>query len=207
MIAVLLGTGTEVGKTTIAAAWLRSAAGRARGWKPVETGGDSDQRKLAEACGHLLPAEWTLPEPVSPHRAARLAGVEIDLEALAGKAARLASATGLLIVETAGGMLTPLTDAGATNTELTALLGPERVILVARDRLGVLHDVGACLRVAHAMNLAIDLVVLTQDRRAATSGLENAAELERLHRVPVLRGDLDETDRLGDELCTRFGPR
>ena len=89
---VVLGTGTGVGKTHVSAA-LVGAAARARlrvaGLKPVETGvgvdaEGTDAAVLSRAAGvfHVKHSLYGLPDPVSPHLAARRAHVRIDLGTL-----------------------------------------------------------------------------------------------------------------------------
>ena len=83
---VIAGTGTGIGKTTVAAALLQQA--RAAGYfglglKPVESGfvaSSSDAATLGAACHHAVPPLYALREPLSPHRAAEMEGVQIDLE-------------------------------------------------------------------------------------------------------------------------------
>lgn len=199
MIVFVVGTGTEVGKTTFTTSWLRAlrASGiDAVGWKPVETGADDDQRALAAASGRSLPARHAYPTPVSPHRSARLAGARIDLQALAAEARTLASGCEVLVVETAGGLFSPLDDEGGTNAELVRAIDGSKTILVAANRLGVLHDVEACVRGAGAGGWALDVVVantmleLLDDESVAT----NVEDLRARTRAPVLAfdGELDE---------------
>ena len=84
---VVVGTGTEVGKTHVACALLHALGARkeeAIGLKPVETGVDGsrgDAWRLGSVAG--MPAvtqRYAFGEPVSPHLAARRAGTEIAIE-------------------------------------------------------------------------------------------------------------------------------
>ena len=77
------GTDTDVGKTVVSAA-LTLGLG-AYYWKPVQAGTDpsTDTRDVrawtALPDDHFLPEAYTLREPMSPHAAAELEGVEVDL--------------------------------------------------------------------------------------------------------------------------------
>ncbi len=85
----ITGTDTEIGKTHATCALLATAAQqglRAIGLKPVAAGTDAtgqndDVVSLMAASNVALPERtinpWLLKEPLSPHIAARLAGIEI----------------------------------------------------------------------------------------------------------------------------------
>ena len=146
------GTDTEVGKTVVAgciAAAVRASGERVAVFKPVVTGLDEpaapgwprDHELLAAAAG--VAPEAVTPHrfgpPVSPHLAAELAGVELELDALvlaAGAAAAEAGAE-LLIAEGVGGLLVPLT-AEHTIRDLAVALGLPLAI-AARPGLGTIN--------------------------------------------------------------------
>jgi dethiobiotin synthetase len=198
---VIAGTGTEIGKTHVAAALL-SAWGRTHrvvGYKPIETGvrpsrrgggphPGEDAQALEEASTfHVKHRAFGLryPDPVSPHLAARRAGQRIDLERIARQATALAQVADGLVVELAGGLFTPI-GAGVFNADLVLRLRPHDVLLVAPDRLGVLHDVGATLLAARAMGLEVRGVVLSAPAKRDASTDTNAAEIARAVGAPVL---------------------
>jgi len=132
---VVVGTDTGVGKTVFSAT-LAGALG-AYYWKPVQAGlgEETDSQTVARLSG--LPAERILPEafrlrtPASPHLAARLDGVAIDPAALTPPDARP------LVVETAGGVMVPLT----LDTTFADVLARWDLpaILVARTCLGTIN--------------------------------------------------------------------
>lgn len=204
MIIAITGTGTGVGKTTLAVAIVRHlrTRGRVGGWKPVETGGDADGRALSRAAGSDAGPTITLRTPVAPSVAARIEGRRIDLDALAAEGRQRASGVDRLVVEVPGGLYSPLDGEGRTNAELLRLLAPERVVLVASNRLGVLHDVEACRRAMLADGLRLDVVVLT-GRAADESVATNARELaRRMSVVRVPRVDaVDELEGWLDGSC------
>lgn len=177
----LAGTGTGVGKTTLA---QRLLAARPRlAWKPIETGGLEDAHALA-AHAPLHPTLYALPDPISPHLAARRAGTSIDLAQVAGRVP-----PGPWLLETAGGLFTPLDDDGRTNLDLVRCVGATSLWLVARNRLGVLHDVLATTRAAAAEGRAIDAIVLVTFGPPDASTSTNLGELRRLVKAPVLTPD------------------
>jgi dethiobiotin synthetase len=200
MGAVLLvcGTGTEVGKTHFSVALLKRA-GRDRsvlGFKPVESGCrawavGSDHTALADASTfHVkhLP-EYCLVEPVSPHLAARREGRKIDVAQLVARVAELSDGPDLLLVETAGGLFSPLNDS-ALNADLARDLQRQlpqaRTLLIAPDRLGVLHDLGATIRAALVADVKLDGIVLSSPASADASTGANAAELPHFVSLRLL---------------------
>lgn len=146
------GTDTGVGKTLVSAALTRALAARGLRvavMKPIASGCDptpdglrnSDALALMAAANVPAPYETVNPycflPPVSPHIAAREAGIEVDLAVLRSRLDALASASDCVIVEGAGGWLAPIGDT-ATMADLAAALSLP-VLLVVGLRLGCLN--------------------------------------------------------------------
>jgi dethiobiotin synthetase len=118
---VIVGTGTDVGKTVVAAVVLARYGAELplAYWKPVATGArDGRDAATVEALAgdrvEILPESYLFPEPLSPHLAARLAGARIDPARLLADFDRHRAAGGrALVIETAGGLLVPLLEGGA----------------------------------------------------------------------------------------------
>jgi dethiobiotin synthetase len=191
---VVTGTGTGIGKTHFAEAlllaWQRRAP-RVAGWKPVESGVAhagplTDAERLRRASTfHVKQAPHAFPEPLSPHLAARLHGVILRAEDLLPPIARLRAEADVVVVELPGGLFTPIA-AHLLNAELAARMSPDAVLLVAPDRLGVLHDVTAAVRASRTVPLALaGIVLVAPDLPDASTG-SNAAELGDLAEPPVL---------------------
>jgi dethiobiotin synthetase len=186
-LVVVAGTGTEIGKTHFSVALLAALAdkgGRISGIKPVETGlagpGPSDAQRLEDASSfHVKHRTYRFGEGVSPHLAARHEAIGIDIGDIADGVSRLRDQVDVLLVELAGGLFTPLSET-TVNADLARALGPELLVLVAPDRLGVLHDVIATVRAAATVPLGVSGVLLMAAERADTSAGQNAAELQRL---------------------------
>ncbi len=109
----VLGTGTGVGKTHVAARIARawSAAGPVVYRKPFQTGVASAEDPEADApvvrgAGITVETGVLLREPLSPLAAAQAEGLTLDLAALAAWATR--PAEGRLLLEPAGGVMVPL---------------------------------------------------------------------------------------------------
>jgi len=146
------GTDTGVGKTLISAALLHSLAAhypRVVGMKPVAAGTELVNGVQANDDVLALRAASTvqvdpaldnpvlLPDPVSPHIAARRAGVQITVAQLVGAYQALRLQADAVVVEGAGGFLVPLSDTETGADLARALALP--VVLVVGLRLGCLN--------------------------------------------------------------------
>ena len=183
----VIGTGTGVGKTHFSVALLHALSLQGRsavGLKPVESGlgtEESDAARLAGASTfhvkHVAPYRFA--DAVSPHLAARRAGVEITPARIVDWVAECAAPW--TIIETAGGLLSPLAPS-ITNLDLLQMLAPDLIVLVGVDRLGTLHDVAACLLAlaSDPATLPNPTVVLQSPEVADTSSGTNAEELVAL---------------------------
>jgi dethiobiotin synthetase len=208
-LVVVGGTGTGVGKTHVACALLRAWCAERPGvvgWKPVETGASTppgpDQAALAAAGAFHVKPSATYPDPVSPHLAARRAGARIDVEELVRHAQELRREAPGVVLELAGGLFSPLTD-DLLNADFASRLAPTVLLLVAPDRLGVLHDVLATTRAARAAGLAPSGVLLSAPEAPDASTGTNADELAWFTDLPVLAA-LPRAP--ADELAPRLKP-
>jgi dethiobiotin synthetase len=186
-LVVVSGTGTGIGKTHFSEAILKATARlglRALGLKPIETGvaeataSDADRLDHASTFHVQLPGYY-FAEPISPHLAAREAGQPIEIAPVVASVRAALEDADVVVVELPGGLFTPLAD-DVVNADLAFALTPDRMILVATDRLGVLHDVLAATRAAAALPLPVDTIVLMPPVERDASTGRNALELLRL---------------------------
>lgn len=185
---VVTGTGTGVGKTYISGQILSALSGqglRCLGLKPAETGfvdpAASDAEHLATHARHArVQPHFVSVVPQSPHRVARAVGVTLEARDLASWVHSQVELhePEVALVETAGGLCTPLNDS-ETNLELVAALEPCVFVLVAADRLGALHDVLSASRAARASFRPPDVICLNP-LGGWDAGLDNPNELRRL---------------------------
>lgn len=164
------GTGTEVGKTVVAAAIARTVADSGRRvavFKPCVTGLEEevepDHALLRRAAGSDQSdaeiAPYRYGPPASPHLAAAMAGEEIDRERLL-EAARTAAAGGdFLVCEGVGGLLVPLAP-GYLVRDLAVDLGYPMVV-AASPGLGTINHTLLTVESARAAGLDVASVVLT----------------------------------------------
>ncbi|MGN6558449.1 MAG: dethiobiotin synthase [Solirubrobacterales bacterium] len=163
------GTGTEVGKTVVAAAIARTLASegqRVRVFKPAVTGleeeGETDHALLRRASGSQQSDEEIAPycydPPASPHLAAALAGEEIDPARLLEAAQAAAADADTLVCEGVGGLLVPLSPTYLVR-DLAADLGYPLVI-VASPGLGTINHTLLTIEATRTASLNVAAVVL-----------------------------------------------
>jgi dethiobiotin synthetase len=151
---VVAGTGTEVGKTWVAAAVARRLVARgvrvaarkpAQSFHPDDPTTDADE--LAAATGEdplvVCPAHRRYPVPMAPPMAAEVLGAPPILIAdLAAEVAAswTAAPADVGMVELAGGVRSPAAEDG-DGVDLIAAVGPDVVLVVADAGLGTINSV------------------------------------------------------------------
>ena len=164
------GTGTEVGKTIVAAVFARTLAAEGKAvavFKPAVTGleeeGEPDHALLRRAAGSDQSADEIAPyrygPPASPHLAAEMAGEQIEPERLLAAARGAATGSDVLVCEGVGGLLVPLAP-GYLVRDLVVDLGLPLVV-AASPGLGMINHTLLTLEAARAAGLGVRLVVLT----------------------------------------------
>jgi malonyl-CoA O-methyltransferase len=189
------GTDTGIGKTVVAAAIMsryRDVASL-RYWKPIQTGieEDDDTKTVAELCecgpARILDKGVRLPRPLSPHLAATLSGVQIDLDALIETVAA-EERSDRWVVEGAGGFLVPI-NGEALMSDLIAQLGLP-VVVVARSSLGTINHTLLTLEALRLRAIPVVGVVMTGEKNT-----ENRRAIEHYGHVAVL-GELPRLEPL-----------
>jgi dethiobiotin synthetase len=168
------GTDTGIGKT-ITSAWL-CKHWQADYWKPVQSGleGGSDSEWIARLSGCAIHREtYRLSQPLSPHQAADIDGVKIQLSDFVLPHAER------LVVEGAGGCLVPL-NWRETMLDLMKQLG-SCALLVARSGLGTINHTTLSLRALKAAGVPVLGVVMVGETNPA-----NREAIEHFGEVPVL---------------------
>jgi dethiobiotin synthetase len=200
------GTGTEVGKTVVAAAIAHAA--RARGdrvavFKPAVSGLDDhplspevwesahdlpDHALLRLAAGspqgdeHVAPYRYG--PAVSPHLGAEMAGERIDPDRLRGAALAATEDADLLVCEGVGGFLVPLTPDYLVRDLAQDLALP--VVVVASPGLGTINHTLLTIQSVRAAGLEVAAVVLTPwPSEPSEMELSNLETIARLGSVAV----------------------
>jgi dethiobiotin synthetase len=166
---LITGTDTGIGKTTVAcgiAAALQRRGRRVGVFKPAETGcqvdaagalhpADAARLKFFAACAADLAmiCPYTFQEPLAPWVAAQRRGLTIDMERIITSYEHIAAEHDVTLVETAGGLLVPLT-ATESFADLARRLGIGVVVVVA-SRLGAINHALLTVRYAQSIGLRI----------------------------------------------------
>lgn len=198
-IVVVTGTDTEIGKTMVTAGIARAL--RERGVdvvaiKPVESGTEpepqpsEDGTTLAAATGQSEPSQALvrLREPLAPPVAADIDGVSLDMAAWCDTIREYAARADIVLVEGAGGLLSPLTWQ-ATARELAQELDASTLV-VASDKLGTLNHTMLVLETLDAAEIPVCGVVFSAPQIPDTSTGRNAQTLrdfldfERVAELP-----------------------
>lgn len=193
--------GTEIGKTYVSArlleAWRREGR-QVHAIKPVMSGfgedalSESDAGQLLRACGLAAGAETVsqiclhrFEAPLAPNVAMRQSGVMQDYDAILAFAQAHLSKTcaDRVIVEGAGGIMSPLTD-DALQIDFAADLGLP-VILVAAPYLGAVSHTLTAIDALHARGLVIDRLIVSQPDRASPPPVSLAEEVLLFRRLPI----------------------
>lgn len=174
---VITGTGTDVGKTYFGCLFAEYATSRGldtHALKPVESGCDGsfveDGQRLAMATGQAWPtaAYLRLLAPLAPCVAADLEAIQLDPKVWVAAIKESSPSHDLTLVETAGGLLSPLAWDFDT-THLAHELGAN-CIVVAANRLGCIHEIRSVLAVLRHEKIGIDAVILNSLGADQSSG-------------------------------------
>jgi dethiobiotin synthetase len=147
---IIAGIGTEIGKTVCSA--IITKALQADYWKPVQAGnltdGDAYWVQQWVPGTQVFPSTYALNHPLSPHTAAELDGVSIEIGAFF-----LPETTNNLVIELAGGIMVPLNNE-QTNLDLIQHLGLP-VILVSKNYLGSINHTLLTYEILKSRNISM----------------------------------------------------
>lgn len=176
---VITGTDTGIGKTVFSAA-LAGALNRPY-WKPIQSGleEETDSEAIARLAGvPVLPEGYRLVTPASPHLAAEIDGVTIDVQALTPP-------EGPLIVEGAGGALVPVTRSLLYADLFARWQIP--VILCARTGLGTINHSLMTIEALKSRNVPIHGIAFLGDAVEDSEAIiATLGGVRRLGRLPIV---------------------
>jgi len=175
----IVGIDTEVGKTIVSA--IVTEALQADYWKLVQAGDlhqlDSDTVKslVSNSKTKFHKERYLLTEPMSPHAAASIDGVKIEVSDF-----ELPKTENTLVVEGAGGLMVPINEKGDMVVDLMANLVDE-VILVSKNYLGSINHTLMSIVVLKQKGVKIKGIIFNGE-----SNPESERIIEKLGGVKVI---------------------
>ncbi len=161
---VVLGTDTEAGKTTLCALLLAAFPERLVYWKPLQTGlPDSDTVVRLVPSAVCYPALAAFNDPVAPVLAARREGKELPGPEEIARAVPQPPPGRILLIETFGGPLSPLTDS-TLQIDFLRLLADAAFVVVTPSRVGAVGRVLQTVRAVESHGPLVRAVVLLGPR-------------------------------------------
>ncbi len=163
----ITGIGTDVGKT-IASAIITEAL-QADYWKPIQAGdlNKSDSHKISYYISNsksiIHPNSYALQTPASPHYAASLDNVVIDIKKI-----KEPKTQNHLVIEGAGGILVPLNE----KDTIIDLIQPDyKVIIISRHYLGSINHTLMTIEALRNRKITIAGILFNGDENLATESI------------------------------------
>lgn len=193
---LVTGTDTGVGKTWVAcglAHAIRHAGRSVTAVKAVETGCEDrpapteDGVRLAAATGQTAPtrALRRFRAPIAPAPAADLEGLTLNLDELAAEIGAATGTSQLLLLEGAGGLLSPL--GWDWNAVDLAQAFQATALVVASDRLGSINHTLLTLSALDLAGVRVAAIVLSAPAAADASTGSNGPAIARLSGIDRVR--------------------
>lgn len=177
----ITGISTEVGKT-IASAIVTEAL-KADYWKPIQAGeldfsdAHKVERLISNTKTEIHPNSYALQTPMSPHAAAEIDKIKIDLNDI-----KEPQTDNHLVIEGAGGLLVPLND---TQTILDIIKPDYKVVVVSRHYLGSINHTLLTVKVLKDKGFDVSLLFSGEEH------LSTEEIIKKMTGVPVI-GRIDE---------------
>lgn len=175
------GIGTEVGKTVVSA--ILTEALEADYWKPIQSGDLdwSDTMKVQSWISNkktiFHPEAYRLQTPMSPHAAAVIDGLMIDLQQVI-----LPKTDNFLLVEGAGGLFVPLNDQDCIIDLIQQLQLP--VVLVSRHYLGSINHTLLSIEALRHREIPIAALIFSgKEHHPTESIIEKMSGMKALCRI------------------------
>ena len=160
----ITGIGTDVGKTIVSA--IVTQALEADYWKPIQAGDidNSDSHKIKSKVKNkkskVHPNAYCLNTPASPHYAAAIDGITIDLKKIIEPITK-----NHLVIEGAGGLLVPLNDTDC----IVDLIQPDyKVNEVSRHYLGSINHTLMTFEILKNRNINVAGIIFSGDENKAS---------------------------------------
>jgi dethiobiotin synthetase len=179
----ITGISTEVGKTVAAA--IITEALQADYWKPIQAGelNNSDTHKVKRLISNSKSVfhenSYALKTPMSPHAAAEIEGITIDLKKII-----VPKTKNHVVIEGAGGLLVPLNN---SETILDIIKPNYKVIVVSRHYLGSINHTLLTIKLLQEKGFDI-AIIFSGDAHKTTEDIiikmTNVSVIGRINEEP-----------------------
>lgn len=175
----ITGISTEVGKTLISA--IVTEALKADYWKPIQAGelDYSDTHKVKELISNeetkFHKNSYALKTPMSPHAAAEIDEVEIDLNTIITP-----NTKNNLVIEGAGGLLVPL---NSSSTILDIIKPEYKVIVVSRHYLGSINHSLLTIKLLQEKGYNVAVIFSGNEHKSTESIIQKMTGVKVIGRV------------------------
>ncbi|WP_026704704.1 dethiobiotin synthase [Flavobacterium soli] len=160
----ITGISTDVGKTITSA--IITEALEADYWKPVQAGdlNNSDSQKVKSQISNpksqFFENSYALQTPASPHLAAEIDGITIDLKNI-----KEPETNNHLVIEGAGGIFVPL---NTTETIIDLIQPDYKVIVVSRHYLGSINHTLLTIEALQSRKINIAGIIFNGDENKSS---------------------------------------
>ena len=175
---ILCGTDTDIGKTLISAFLVRGL--NSFYWKPIQSGSlnETDSQTVSRISGvskeKIIKESYMFKSPVSPHWAA-----EIDHKYIDKRSLNLPIINESLIIETAGGLMVPLTRDFLQIDQIKIWNLP--VVIVCRSSLGTLNHTLLSIEALKKRDIKILGLIINGKKHA-----DNPKTLREFSGLPII---------------------
>ncbi|GAA4953797.1 dethiobiotin synthase [Algibacter agarivorans] len=175
----ITGISTDVGKTVASA--IITEALEADYWKPVQAGelDNCDTKKVKRLVSNskskFHPNAYALKTPMSPHGAADIDGIEIDIKKI-----KAPKTNNHLVIEGAGGLLVPLNN----KDTVFNLIKPEyKVIVVSRHYLGSINHTLLTVNLLKEKGFDVSLIFSGNEHKTTEDIIKKMTQVPIIGRI------------------------
>ncbi|MCL6293682.1 dethiobiotin synthase [Jejuia spongiicola] len=175
----ITGISTDVGKT-IASAIITEAL-EADYWKPIQAGelDNCDTKKVEQlvsnAKSKFHPNAYALKTPMSPHGAAAIDGVKIDIKKI-----KTPKTNNHLVIEGAGGLLVPLND---KDTVFDLIQPKQNVIVISRHYLGSINHTLLTISALKEKGFNVSIIFSGNEHKSTEDIIKKMTQVSIIGRI------------------------
>jgi dethiobiotin synthetase len=175
----ITGISTEVGKTVASA--IVTEALKADYWKPIQAGelDNCDTKKVEKLISNQQSKfhtnSYALQTPMSPHAAAEIDGIRIDLTEI-----KEPKTKNHLVIEGAGGLLVPLND---SETILDLIKPKYKVIVVSRHYLGSINHTLLTIKLLQEKGFEVSIIFSGEEHKTTEEIIQKMTNVSVIGRI------------------------